>query len=409
MTTVPPSLPAAMRRDTTEQFPEQSPSVPGTINDSVPRSSGTVSGTPEHATDTLAVDLAAIAEGRNTAPSPTILHRTDTRALLYPGRVNVIQGDPESGKTWLLLCAVEETLRADRSAAFVDLDHNGPHTILSHLTNLGRPLDVLTDVTRFRYYCPEDRWQLLDVVEELAGWNAALVGFDSMGEILPMMGASSNDADDFSNTNRQVFTPIANRGAALAVIDHLAKGRESRQFGASGTAAKQRSPDGAVIRVTAASEYAPGRGGSSLLEIWKDRAGGVRQHCPPGSAHPSCGTFHLHAEDDDRLSWSIAAPTGQERPSTAALADRNADELADLDPPPESVRDIKARLGWGSDKATAALKAYRERSAVPDTVPPERGTLIGPCIRCDQPTQRYGDGGSVFCDGCRDQRKEDAK
>src|SRR5690606_23311910 len=48
-------------------------------------------------------------------------------------------------------------------------------------------------------------------------------------------------------------------------------------------------------------------------------------------------------------------------------------ELEALDPPPASVRDVKARLRWRTDRAAAGLRAYRaarEPVASPPSTPP---------------------------------------
>lgn len=45
----------------------------------------------------------------------------------------------------------------------------------------------------------------------------------------------------------------------------------------------------------------------------------------------------------------------------AAVAEEDAEKLRRLDPPPRTVRDVKARLHWGSTRASEALRAYRRQ------------------------------------------------
>lgn len=358
-------------KDGTSAYPERTRN--GQVR-SVPRTSPMVSGTryTEH------VDLAAVLAGGIEAEQPVLLHRDDQRPLLYRAAVNVLQGDPEGGKTWVLKAATAEALTAGQRAAFIDVDHNGATSTADHLLRLFVPKEILTDAERFRYYEPEDAAHLRRIVADLIGWRPAVVGVDSLGEVLPMLGYNSNDSDDFSTANREVLRPMARSGACVVVIDHLAKNTTSRAFGSTGSAAKQRTPDGVVLRVSVLDTYAPGQGGASSLEVWKDRKGGVRVHCPQGR-NPSAGTFRLHPENGGGLSWSVSPPNGQERPSAQTAALRDADALSALAPPPTSVAEVKAGMGWGTDRAAAALRAYR----VPDAHSQARGTER--CRACGDP------------------------
>ncbi|MRX45326.1 hypothetical protein [Agromyces kandeliae] len=57
---------------------------------------------------------------------------------------------------------------------------------------------------------------------------------------------------------------------------------------------------------------------------------------------------------------------GQEEPATevqhdSSRAHADVSALRRLVPPPRTVRDVKSRMGWGSGRASAALRAYRVR------------------------------------------------
>lgn len=156
--------------------------------------------------------------------------------------------------------------------------------------------------------------------------------------------------------------------------------------------------------MTLLNDHVPGMGGASTLEVWKDRKGGVRVNCPPGR-QPACGTFRL-TPITGGLSWSITPPTGHEKPSLAAVAEGDADALAALDPPPESVADVKERKARGTDRAAAALRALRVRTSVPDTQVQVRGTE---CRECRGPLDDVlGTGVHLLCTDDTDDRKEPA-
>src|SRR6516164_9410556 len=65
-------------------------------------------------------DVAAFFAGTAPEPpKPVLMHRTDGRALFYAGKLNLVFGDPESGKTMLVLAACAEALRDGRHVVYV--------------------------------------------------------------------------------------------------------------------------------------------------------------------------------------------------------------------------------------------------------------------------------------------------
>lgn len=265
----------------------------------------------------LYVDLSPLASGGRLPepPTPDYLHRSDGAPLLYRGRVNRLFGDPESGKTWVLLAAAGSVLAEGGRVAHVDVDHMGAALLVGRLGLLGVPLPVLGDPGRFRLYEPADAEALRAVTADVAGWSPDLVGVDSLGEVLPMLGLSSNSPDDYTEAHRAVIQPLADAGACVVVIDHLAKSSDSRRQGPGGTLAKGRPVRGLSLRVRRVRDYVPGKGGASVLSVDKDTPGGVRAVCPPGSGGEApAGVFRL-APNGEGLSWAIDPPM----PGDAAL------------------------------------------------------------------------------------------
>jgi hypothetical protein len=79
-------------------------------------------------------DIAAMLDGTlPEPPTPEVLSRSDGRAMFYKGEVNLVFGDPEHGKTWVLLGACAEALIDGGRVIYVDLDHNGAAAIVSRL------------------------------------------------------------------------------------------------------------------------------------------------------------------------------------------------------------------------------------------------------------------------------------
>lgn len=307
----------------------------------------------------LFVDVAAILnKGIPPPPKPVLLTRVDGHSLFYASKVNVLFGDPECGKTWIALAAVEEALRVGRKASVIDLDHNGAGEILTRLMLLGAKPGVLGDPDRFRLAEPEGADDLIQVVHALKSWRAAVAVVDSLGELVPMLGLNSSNPDDYTSAHRRALTPLATVGAVVIAIDHLPKGEESRERGQTGTMAKKRAINGISLRVIVAEQFAPGRGGAASMTIEKDRPGGVRAHCPVAGKNQPAGRFVMTPGPGNTLTWRVTEP----RAATGSdlVRDEDVAELDGLVPPPGSKRDVQDRMKWGSDRANKALKAWRD-------------------------------------------------
>ncbi|WP_265521300.1 AAA family ATPase [Oerskovia flava] len=306
----------------------------------------------------LFADVAALLDGTMPEPPrPSLMVCSDGAALFYRGQLNHIYGDPESGKTWVCLAAAATDLDAGRRAAVIDVDHNGVASTVHRLLDLGAPAAALRDPDRFRYAEPEDGAQLVQVVRALAEWTPDTVVLDSLGEVLPMFGASSNSPDDFTRVHGLVMKPLARSGAAVLVIDHLAKGESSRAMGATGTAAKKRAIGGVSLRVTVGTAFAPGRGGSCYLAISKDRHGGLRQHrAGAGDKEPLAAVFRLN----DDTTFALYAPKPDDRDPALAASAEDVAAVAALDPPPTAIKEARERLGWNMQRTVNAMRDWRQ-------------------------------------------------
>lgn len=243
------------------------------------------------ATTALHADLTGILTGGIPQPDPpAYCRRADGNALFYPGRVNGLYGDPEAAKSWIAQVAIVETLTAGGRATIVDVDHNGPAATSARLALLGAPTELIADPDHFRYYEPDDRDELLTTIAQAVAWNPHVAVLDSLGELLPMYGASSVDNDEITAALRNLANPLANAGACVITIDHLPKNSDARTSGyAIGGTAKKRAMDGALIHVDTKTPAAPGQTGRMVLRIEKDRPGRLRET----SSGKYAGTFIL--------------------------------------------------------------------------------------------------------------------
>lgn len=315
----------------------------------------------------LYVDVAAVLRGSRRRARATIGKRTDGQGLFYKGKVNTLMGDPESGKTLIAACIAADVLAAGGSVLWLDLDHNGGADMVLLLQGFGVHTSVLMDRARFRLASEVlgDREDVLRAVADAAKWGPDYVVIDSVGELLPLFGASSDSADDFTLVNRQVASRLATQGACVVTIDHLAKGHDSRAYGASGTMAKKRAANGAYYEVQNVITFTPSNGGRADLRIVKDRPGNVRDNSPRDGKRPTAASFALNRDAQDQPQWRFFAPDeAPAKPPTRMLAvevvESDVDKLRALDPAPTSKRDVMARMKWGGPRALEALRLYRE-------------------------------------------------
>lgn len=314
----------------------------------------------------LYVNVAAVLSGTHHRAKATIALRTDGQGLFYRGKVNTLVGDPESGKTLIAACVAADVLASGGNVLWLDLDHNGGSDMVLLLTGFGVLPSVLMNRARFRFASEglEDQEGVMRAVADAAEWGPDYVVIDSIGELLPLFGASSDSADDFTAVNRQVSAKLATHGACVVTIDHLAKGHDSRAYGASGTMAKKRASNGAYYEVQTVIAFTPSGGGRADLRIVKDRPGNIRDNSPREGKRPRAASFSLGRDHQDQPQWKFYAPEEvSAKPPTKTVdvqvVGTDVDKLRALNPPPTSKRDVMARMKWGGPRALDALREYR--------------------------------------------------
>jgi len=214
------------------------------------------------------IDLAPIWEGDYAPPRPSMLERSDGVALLYPGRVHSLAGEPGGGKTWVALHAILEAVRSGGTGLMIDYEDN-PASFVARLQALGA---TVAEAERIVYVRPTgplgavDRHRLLSLAVSLAV-------IDSVGESLAVEGESPNDDDAVARWMRLLPRMLAQGGAAVLLLDHVTKDRESRGLWAIGSQRKLAAIDGAAYGLEV--RVAPTREATGYMSILcaKDRHG----------------------------------------------------------------------------------------------------------------------------------------
>lgn len=318
------------------------------------------------------VDIATVLEGDIKASEPDAGGiRADGERMLYRGKVNGLVGEPEAGKTLSAIAMAADELNRGGRVLHIDADHNGAADIVARYiaalegTSLD-PREVLADPSRFRLVAPETTRAILAAIEDATDWQPTLAIIDSVGEVVPMFGGDSRSEDDYTRVNREVFSPLAEAGAAVLTLDHVAKTALSTGY-ATGTGAKKRAMNGAYYSVKIVERFSPNEGGAAAFTILKDRPGGVRAK----TASETAAVFRLDVHKDGSWGWEFYPGRSEDD----RIADHAAADVAfvlALEPFPSSrpalqkaVREASAEgKGWSNGRAHAALKAARERQGI---------------------------------------------
>lgn len=250
----------------------------GTVTDAINRAAELVD---KHATGTTTVsswevaDIGALLATNLETEEPQLLRRSDGAALLYPGKMHVLQAEPSAGKSWIALFAVVEILNYGGSAIYLDFEDT-PAGILRRLLTLGATEEQLR--TRFDYrqipgrIGAAERIELFARVDEL---NPDLVVIDGVAESLSREGLSEDSSAEFLQWTNLLPRPLARTGAAVLMLDHVIKDTENRGRWARGTGAKLGAIDGASYQLKIRTPFSRTRSGKIELVVAKDRPGGV--------------------------------------------------------------------------------------------------------------------------------------
>lgn len=250
------------------------------------------------------IDAASVLDGGWDPPTPTVLTRLDGVGLLYPGKIHSLAGEPGSGKSWLALEAVRQTLEAGGSVLYLDYE-DGPQGMFARLRALG--VDPVLIRAGFQYVRPGGPLAEPDRVRiEQGGWSLVVV--DSAGESLAVEGVNPNADDEVAGWFRRLPRLLAANGATVLLLDHVAKDRETRGGWAIGSQRKLAAIDGAAYTLEVISAPTRETEGKVLLRCSKDRHGTHQRGGVVAEVTVSAG---------DSVKVTVLAPQGPSAPTAA--------------------------------------------------------------------------------------------
>lgn len=224
--------------------------------------------------------VAGIEAGEITGPAPKLLRRTDGAALLYPGILHSLAGEPEAGKGWIALAACTEVLTGGGKALYIDFEDSAEN-VTHRLLALGTPGDVITG--RLAYVAPDEAPEpgIVDALAADGPWE--IVVLDGMSEAYSLLGLDASSNQDVPAFLRALARPFARTGAAVVLIDHVTKDRNTRGRYALGGGHKLA---GVTVAYTVDVITPPDRQntGRARLIVQKDRHGHVRASADHGTA-----------------------------------------------------------------------------------------------------------------------------
>jgi hypothetical protein len=246
------------------------------------RQDNTSGGTPDIERSWLSVDLAPILSGSYEPPKPTVGQRSDGIGLFYRGKVHSVASASEAGKTWLLLAAAFQEIKAEKHVAYIDFEDSAAGMV-GRLLTFGLAPEVIGYY--FHYIQPTQPYtstvHRTDLFQNVI-WEhcPTLVVIDGITEAMTTHGLKSNDNDDIAWFSKIFPREIAHSAPepATVCLDHVVKNADGPSRYALGGVHKLNQIDGAAYVLELRDPFGIGVTGRSAILLAKDRPGQLRKH-----------------------------------------------------------------------------------------------------------------------------------
>jgi hypothetical protein len=243
------------------------------------QSSGQQQDTPDPGATWGAQQLGDIIEGLLSGSierlQPTVGALAGGGCLFYVGKVNGVAGASGSGKSWTALTTCAQEIAAGHHVIYIDFEDDAAG-IVGRLLDVGaEPKEVLE---RFHYVHPDESYSVFareKLLRQVADLRPTFVVIDSTGESMALDGAKPNDDDDTARWFRSLPAPIARRGPAVVVLDHVVKADDGGDW-PIGSQRKRAAISGAQYMQSTVKPFARDQAGSARLTCAKDRHGAYR-------------------------------------------------------------------------------------------------------------------------------------
>ena len=205
---------------------------------------------------------------------PTVLLRTDGRALWYRGEVNWLHGQSGSCKTWVALVAVVQEVQAGRHVLWIHYEDPNASKLVERLLLLGLTGEqILTHVHasvvgghRLTKGIPS----LRTLTKRYGG--DPLVVLDTVGEAIGADGIAVKEDEKLVAWIHATVRVLAADGCPVLVLDHLPMAEPGR-LDPVGSYRKRAAVTGSMFLAEAAPEVTRNQDGKVKLTCAKDRSG----------------------------------------------------------------------------------------------------------------------------------------
>lgn len=250
-----------------------------------------------------AIDVAAILAGGCHIPPPSLYHRADGVCLFYAGKLHALNGEPESGKSWVAQHAATQTLAAGGDVCYIDFE-DSPESVIGRLRSLGAADHHLA--ARLTYIGPDRPLghEAETVIRaRFADHRPALCVIDGVTEAMSIMGLNPLDNADTAKFFRLLPRRLTGGGTAVVLVDHVTKNQEDRGRWAIGSQHKMAALTGAAYSIEAVQPFGRNKAGFARITVTKDRPGWIRQH----AAGATIAELHI-ASDDNGIVAELRPP-----------------------------------------------------------------------------------------------------
>lgn len=252
-------------------------------------------------------DFSDVIRGEYVRTVPEILPRSDGHKLFYRGKIHWLQGESESGKSWIALLAAKDDMLAGNDVLYLDYESDRGE-VIGRLLALQAPPDLLTQ--RFRYIQAHARPDGA-TFEALLTYGFRTVVVDGVTEATSTMELSGRDENEVATFVAAIARRFEAAGASVIHIDHIAKNDGSGK-NPLGSQHKRSAVTGCSYVVEAGSAGGPVRGrvGYIRLRVAKDRPSYIRAISgkPWADGTQVTATVQFDARDPERIVCDIQPP-----------------------------------------------------------------------------------------------------
>lgn len=320
--------------------------------------------------------LGQIEAGTLVLPVPRVGMLADASAgLLYPARVNGVAGESGSGKGWLALWIGLEQMMLGFHFYYLDYEDSPALALLRLVRVLGADPSIVRAQFHYLHPSQHDDEGIAALVARVAETPGALVVIDSSGESIASAGWNQNHDEEVARWFQSLAHPLADEGGAtVLLLDHMVKSEDGGLW-PIGSQRKRAAITGAQYVAEVADPFSESKNGMVVLRVAKDRHGARDarsvasyvqfMHPVESTTTLPDGTVEVVLSKTLELTLGAGKTAAQVKAARAAKASAAVDaDVASLDaliPAPTSIKDVRARLQWGTDRASRALAEWRSR------------------------------------------------